>query len=385
MPNSLSLLLHNGFSLLLPKKAKVEKSKVIDHFEHLVLELAFSDDIDQSLRTVLQDIQHYIQEKLGAEVFVLSPKTQSNQWLHAKTLGSSPNFLSQIKNHRPKLTAQCVPSFQHSELALTHHISLIHYGEDDHSNNHATLLLLAFSTTKPSDERIQFYLEKVIYSLEKGLAAWHQQQAKIKQIVEDINASYAAELHDTLAQTLGYLRIKTCSLANECRTMENASINASSIEIASQVKLAYRQARDIISTSRTKLESENLIKLISNAIEDFELRSSIVFEFDNRLKSGLHTQDDTQVLHIVREALSNTIRHAQATHARVLIRRLENGHTLVRIEDNGKGIQEHSKRHDSFGLRIMQERAEKISASLSINKRQGGGTQIDLSIPEANK
>lgn len=385
MPNSLSLLLHNSFSALFPKKVKVEKKEAMESFDYLILDLALSDNIDHALHTALKDIQNYIREKLDADVFVLSPKAQNNQWLCAKNLASTPSILSKINKQHPKVLFQHRHASPQDTSVLTSHVSIIHYGQSTSSTKESTLLTLVFANQKPSDERIQFYLEKVIYSLEKGLSAWHKQQAKMQNIVDEINANYAAELHDTLAQTLGYLRIKTCSLAKECQGFEGSSVSDTSIEIASQVKLAYRQARDIISTSRTKLESENLIKLISKAIEDFELRSSIVFEFDNRLKGELHTPDDGQVLYIVREALSNTIRHAQASHARVLIQHQDNGNILIRVEDNGKGIQENGKRPDSFGLRIMHERAEKISASLTINKRQGGGTRIDLSLPEVNE
>jgi len=385
MPNSLSLLLHNSFSTFFPKKVKVEKKEAMESFDHLILDLALSDDIDHTLRTALKDIQSYIREKLDADVFVLSPKTQNNQWLFAKSVASTPSILSKINKQHPKVIFQHRHASPKDTSTLSSHVSVIQYGKNTPSTKESTLLTLVFASQKPSDERIQFYLEKVIYILEKGLSAWHKQQTKIQSVVDEINANYAAELHDTLAQTLGYLRIKTCSLAKECQEFEGSSVSDTSAEIASQVKLAYRQARDIITTSRTKLEPEKLIKLISNAIEDFELRSSIVFEFDNRLKGDLHTPDDGQVLYIVREALSNTIRHAQASHARVLIQHQDDGRILIRVEDNGKGIQENGKRHDSFGLRIMHERAEKISASLTINKRQGGGTRIDLSLPEVNE
>jgi len=124
------------------------------------------------------------------------------------------------------------------------------------------------------------------------------------------------------------------------------------------------------------------VSAISQAISEFEQRSAIVFEMDNRVGGQLLTEDDSQTIFIVREALNNIVRHSHASHARVQLLRQKDSSIRIRIEDNGKGISADEARPDSFGMKIMQERAEKIHANLFILPRKQGGTRIELVIPD---
>jgi len=385
MPSSFTLLMHNILLKPFSNRKVIDKQEPVESFDRLTLDLAVTSNIDQSLIEALRKIQSYVQEKLDAEVFILSPIThRTRSWLHSNHISPSTKLLAQISNQLPQLPRSPASSALSSTESLFH-FEPIHYGKHTDSQDQQTWLVLMFKRSKPSGEKIQFYMEQVIRALEEGIGAWKQQQIRVQQAEDKVTAAYAAELHDTLAQTLGFLRIKSCRLTKECQSLEEQT-KALDIaeEISSQVKLAYRQTRDIITTSRTRLEEGNLSQLINQAIEDFEQRSSIVFEVDNRVGASLKTSDDSQVLFIVREALSNTVRHAKASHARVIIRQQNNSQLLIRIEDNGRGIQATEKRHDCFGLNIMRERAEKISATFTISARDGGGTRIDLNIPEGN-
>ncbi|WP_319381291.1 ATP-binding protein [Thiomicrorhabdus sp.] len=104
----------------------------------------------------------------------------------------------------------------------------------------------------------------------------------------------------------------------------------------------------------------------------------IVFELDNRAKEALEQLPyPNETLFIIREALCNLVRHSHASHARIIITRESESETkgktlTILIEDNGSGIQPQKKRRDSFGLRIMEERARKMRARLSIEPRPAG-------------
>ena len=138
----------------------------------------------------------------------------------------------------------------------------------------------------------------------------------------------------------------------------------------------------MIACSRLSIEQGQLVSAISQAISEFEQRSAIVFEMDNRVGGQLLTEDDSQTIFIVREALNNIVRHSHASHARVQLLRQKDSSIRIRIEDNGKGISADEARPDSFGMKIMQERAEKIHANLFILPRKQGGTRIELVIPD---
>lgn len=82
---------------------------------------------------------------------------------------------------------------------------------------------------------------------------------------------------------------------------------------------------------------------------------------------------------IAAEALTNAVRHADAQHIDVEIRR-DDGHLLVRVCDDGAGLPD-EPRPGSSGLRGMAGRAATIGAELQISPREGGGTAVLLTLP----
>jgi two-component system, NarL family, nitrate/nitrite sensor histidine kinase NarX len=88
-----------------------------------------------------------------------------------------------------------------------------------------------------------------------------------------------------------------------------------------------------------------------------------------------------EILRIVQEALSNTARHAQASH--VLVRLATGRHGLqVVIKDDGLGFDsaEGLERPGCFGLAGMRERAERIGGTLQVESQVGRGTSLVLSV-----
>jgi nitrate/nitrite-specific signal transduction histidine kinase len=249
-------------------------------------------------------------------------------------------------------------------------------------------LVLFFQNEMPSLTFIQHYSSHTFHAISRGLNAFFSRQAKIEQAVLDERASQAAELHDSMAQILGYLCLKTSQLVTHCQEADykvknNNVLKALSKDIAYQTHSAYRSTRELISTSRLSTQNKSLPECIHDAIAEFEQQSNVVFELDNRMMSinsvlsRERKEQEAQLQFIVREALSNVARHSHATHARVKL--YSNGHDLtITIEDNGNGIREENKRHDSFGLHIMEERAKKINAFFCIKDRIPHGTIVEI-------
>ena len=101
---------------------------------------------------------------------------------------------------------------------------------------------------------------------------------------------------------------------------------------------------------------------------------------------GVHADElapdrSVEVLQIAREALSNVARHARATTVRLALTRDDDALRLV-IADNGAGFRPERPRPGiHHGLANMQERAAALDASLTIDSREGTGTNIDLRVP----
>ena len=99
---------------------------------------------------------------------------------------------------------------------------------------------------------------------------------------------------------------------------------------------------------------------------------------------ALSVEQELQVFHIVQEALANVAKHS---HARRAWLRVEAGADRLEIvvEDDGEGLHADAAAGRSgaahFGLEIMQERAQRLGGTLSIEPREGGGTRVRLCIP----
>ena len=90
-----------------------------------------------------------------------------------------------------------------------------------------------------------------------------------------------------------------------------------------------------------------------------------------------------EVCRISREAIINAFRHANATKIEVEIEYTPCSLGIV-VRDNGAGIDSkllQTGRESHWGLSSMRERAEKISAKLSVLSRLGAGTEVQLSVP----
>jgi PAS domain S-box-containing protein len=87
-----------------------------------------------------------------------------------------------------------------------------------------------------------------------------------------------------------------------------------------------------------------------------------------------------QLLNIVREALSNSTRHARASHRWVRLSLADNAIRLI-IGDNGVGFSAKRKRRAGHGLGNMATRAKQISATFTLESSPGKGTNILVDVP----
>jgi signal transduction histidine kinase len=107
-------------------------------------------------------------------------------------------------------------------------------------------------------------------------------------------------------------------------------------------------------------------------------------DLDPAADPGLTAEAGTEVLHLVREALSNAARHARARRIALTLRTALEG-TILEIADDGVGFdaaRDHGASH--HGLANMQARAEAIGGNLEIRSEPGSGTRVILTLPPAD-
>jgi signal transduction histidine kinase len=133
------------------------------------------------------------------------------------------------------------------------------------------------------------------------------------------------------------------------------------------------------------LDDLGLSAAIEWAGQEFEKRTEIKLEFTSRPKDIILDGDrSTAIFRIFQEALTNIVRHANATNARISLKQ-DGDRVVLRIRDNGKGIDKKQLSDPkAFGLIGMRERAMSKGGDVKISGTPGVGTTIIVSIPLKN-
>lgn len=205
------------------------------------------------------------------------------------------------------------------------------------------------------------------------------EQSRRLALLEE-RAVIARELHDSLAQSLAYMKIQVsrlqACLRDPARSGESGPML---IELREGLSGAYRQLRELLSTFRLNMEGENLHTALAQTVDEFASRSGLVIDMELDLGAcPLTPNEEIHLLHVIREALSNVLNHAHASHARVGIRCTDDGVIEAMIEDDGTGIKKSADVHH-YGMTIMEERARTLHGEIHYRERPGGGTRVILS------
>jgi two-component system nitrate/nitrite sensor histidine kinase NarX len=193
----------------------------------------------------------------------------------------------------------------------------------------------------------------------------------------------AADVHDSLAQSLAFVKMRMPLLHDAMRAHDDAQGQRYYEEVRGAISQAHASVRAIVSQLRLPMDPQGLLHALGTAAEHFRLGSGIELEFVNELPSlELPAEQETQVFHIVQEALTNVARHAGAERAWLRIARADGG-IRVDVDDDGAGLPARESPGSHYGMDIMAERARRIGAALEIGRRDGGGTRVRLTVPAA--
>ncbi len=107
-------------------------------------------------------------------------------------------------------------------------------------------------------------------------------------------------------------------------------------------------------------------------------------EIKDSVLSLITPTQEEQLLNIAREALSNSMRHAQATHRSVRLSHTGNTIRLV-IRDNGNGFASRHRHPRGHGLANMDARAQTILARFTLDSASGKGTCVTVDVPSEKR
>jgi len=192
----------------------------------------------------------------------------------------------------------------------------------------------------------------------------------------------AREIHDGLAQTLGFLKLQAAQMQNYLERSEFDRLKKSVDLSYATLSDAYLDVRQAIDGLRIDLSGNSLQGWLEQTVEEFQDSSGFVVELSEMdVKTELPPEIHAQLIRIVQEALSNVRKHAEAENIWISCREFE-GDLWLEIRDDGVGFSpEDVPKPSRHGLKGMRERAELIGADFQVISYPRKGTTIRLRLP----
>lgn len=223
-----------------------------------------------------------------------------------------------------------------------------------------------------------------------GLAAifWarmvsNQKRQKYQAILSERNR-VARELHDTLEQGLAGISLQLEAVAGSLEASPATALQ--SLEVARQM-LRYSQEearRSVMDLRSEALEIRDLAGALTNLARQMTVggspRVDVHVEGPQR---RLETAQEHHLLRIGLEALTNAVKHADATSIQLVLRFSPDATTLI-VSDDGRGVFAESAAvggGSHFGLQGIRERVDKIGGTVEIESQPGAGTRMTVTVP----
>lgn len=328
---------------------------------------AFFPDISEAdLEKTLHDERHrFLIHEVGVKGFMIVPLINQGHLLGEVTLvraPSSPIFTEDDLNLVEELVRRAAIALDHARLFET----IQNLNADLESRIVEKTLQLREAVRKLQISRNQL----------RGLAR------KQNQAIEDEQVRISREVHDGIGQSLTALKmdvVRMQQLANKNDPAVNQQAETTYKLIQSTIELTRSIARRL---RPSILDDLGLGAALEWYCADTQARTKVVCQFIDQI-ADLHipTEIATETYRIAQEAMTNVVRHAQATEVVVTLA-ADADHLVMTIQDNGVGIsKERLGNIYSLGMLGMQERALRVNGKLTIDSDLGHGTTVILHIP----
>jgi two-component system nitrate/nitrite sensor histidine kinase NarX len=208
-------------------------------------------------------------------------------------------------------------------------------------------------------------------------------EVKYKTIIEE-RGRLAREIHDGLAQTLGFLKLKAAQLKGYSQQEDLQRQNETMQVIYIALSEAYLEVRQAIDGLRLSANGAGLDIWLHQAVSEFLENSEICVNISEPIDvPDLTPEVNAELIRIVQEALNNARKHSKGTQ--VWISCQLNGEDLIlEVRDDGRGFDEEDvPGYSQHGLQGMRERADLIGADFQIISQPREGTTVRVRLPMA--
>jgi signal transduction histidine kinase len=222
--------------------------------------------------------------------------------------------------------------------------------------------------------------KKISSELERSEKQARSFAQQLNQAIEDERLRIAREIHDEFGQQLSGIKMALSAIKNK----EDLPDGLAQVieDIVTDVNLGILSLRQISGQLRpVLLDKLGLIAALEWLFSDFEKRTKIETKLQVSIEQPiLDKMHEIHLFRICQEALTNIIKHAEATSVEVCVKAKGCG-LDIRIADNGKGMNVvAAEKQSSMGLLNMRERASLSGAQLNISSELYRGTTIQLTL-----
>lgn len=192
-------------------------------------------------------------------------------------------------------------------------------------------------------------------------------------------ARLARALHDQTGQAL-------TSILLGLKPLERAAESDDAREAVSSVRdLVVSTLQEVrrlaVELRPSALDDFGLVAAVERLTDTFREQSGLQVELEARLgEERLQAEVETTLYRVVQEALTNVIKHAEASHVSVLLHR-KDGVVVAVVEDDGAGFDLAGTREDALGLAGMRERLALVGGRLEIESTARAGTTVVAEVP----
>ncbi|WP_237360748.1 nitrate/nitrite two-component system sensor histidine kinase NarQ [Vibrio marisflavi] len=230
----------------------------------------------------------------------------------------------------------------------------------------------------PPDQAI---VDSFIQLFAQAISYYRSQRQVERLILMEERATIARELHDSLAQSLSYLKIQVSRLKKLSNQDNNKLVSVIS-ELDIGLSSAYTQLRELLATFRLHIKEGSFGLALSEVVNQLSSQTKATILCNSELSSlDLSSNQQVHLLQLIREAILNAIKHAKAEHIWIDCTEVET-EVIITIKDDGIGFDAEQKKDNHYGISIMRERALRLNGSIIINSKINQGSEVVLTYPK---
>lgn len=220
----------------------------------------------------------------------------------------------------------------------------------------------------------------IIHRLHQAEKEIHDQQRL--QAISDERNRLANVLHDEIAQSLFYSGVQLHAAKQHTKLYRDSQLEDNLNEVILSLRDIDNNIRQsVFNLKNDPVDNSSLYSRFFHYLQRRLTNTSIEWELNApEYVPSLSETNHIQIFSILQEAVTNIVRHAEATKLKVsLTTSLDlSSYWTFTIQDNGIGMNEPTMETRNFGLEIMEQRAERLGADFFIESAPTHGTIVRI-------